>query len=282
MIACPSVETLHDLIQGQLPSDSASSIRLHLEICSSCLDILDRFTDDPELDQWLASGMSDSSPPASRTVKHRMPSSRAAGHFSLLSPPERIGDLGTLGPYDIEAEIGRGGMGVVYRARDRTLGRIVALKVLRHDVDDERVRQRFAREVRAAALVEHDYLVRVYATSDPTDLVLYFAMEYVAGPTLAMLIRAQGRLAPLAAAEVVAQAAEGLAAAHDAHLVHRDIKPDNILLDSSTGRAKVADFGLARLAAEMSDLTRDGVIAGDPGVPQSRTGPRRSRRWAPR
>ena len=186
------------------------------------------------------------------------------GPSLLLNPPERTGDLGTLGPYDIEAEIGRGGMGVVYRARDRTLGRIVALKVLRHDVDDERVRQRFAREVRAAARVEHDYLVRVYATSDPTELVLYFAMEYVAGPSLALRVRAQGRLAPREAAKVVAQAALGLAAAHDVGLVHRDIKPDNILLDSSTGRAKVGDFGLAGLAAEVSDLTRDGVIAGTP------------------
>ena len=82
MIACPSVETLHDLIQGELPSDSASSIRLHLDTCSSCLDILDRLTDDPELDQWLASGMSDSSAPASRAVKHGMQSPRAAGPLS--------------------------------------------------------------------------------------------------------------------------------------------------------------------------------------------------------
>jgi serine/threonine-protein kinase len=83
--------------------------------------------------------------------------------LSLLSPLARPGDLGTLGVYDIEAEIGRGGMGVVYRARDRTLGRIVALKVLRPDMDDEQVRQRFAREVRAASRVEHDFLVRVYS-----------------------------------------------------------------------------------------------------------------------
>ncbi len=264
MIVCPSFETLHDLLQGELSSDSACSIRLHLDTCTSCLEVLDRLTDDPELDQWLASGMSGASESPSREVKHGMQPSRAAGTLSLLGPPARTGDLGTLGPYDIEAEIGRGGMGVVYRARDRALGRVVALKVLRHDVDDERVRQRFAREVRAAARVEHDHLVRVYATSDPTDPVLYFAMEYLAGPSLAVRIQTQGRLAPREATEVVAQAALGLAAAHEADLVHRDIKPDNILLDSATGRAKVGDFGLARLAAEVSDLSRDGVVAGTP------------------
>lgn len=264
MSDCPSFEMLRSLLQGDLPSDSASAIRLHLETCSACIETLDRITDDPELDQWLASGRGDSSEPRSRSVQHRRHASRSAGVLSLLGPPARSGDLGTLGPYDIEAEIGRGGMGVVYRARDRALSRIVALKVLRPDVDDERVRQRFAREVRAASRVEHDFLVRVYATSDPADPILYFAMEYVAGSSLAMRIRTQSRLAPRDAAEVVAQAAEGLAAAHAAGLVHRDVKPDNILLDASTGRAKVGDFGLARLTAEASDLTRDGVIAGTP------------------
>ncbi len=155
-------------------------------------------------------------------------------------------------------------MGVVYRARDRTLGRIVALKALRSDVDDDRARRRFIREVHAAAAVEHDHIVRVYATSDPSDPVLYFAMEFIAGPSLAERIRAGGRLDPREAAELVAQAAEGLAAAHAAGLVHRDVKPDNILVESATGRAKVVDFGLARLAAESSDLTRSGVVAGTP------------------
>ncbi len=264
MIACPSSEMLQDFLQGELPSDSASSIRVHIETCSSCLDILDRLTDDPVLDHWLAVGMTHSSAIAGRALKQGLQSSRVAASLRLLGPPARTGDLGTLGPYHIEAEIGRGGMGVVYRARDQALGRTVALKVLRHDADDERVRQRFTREVRAAARVEHDHLVRVYSTSDLADPVLYFAMEHLAGLSLAARIRMHGRLGPREAAETVAQAADGIAAAHAADLVHRDIKPDNILLDSVTGRAKVGDFGLARLAAEVSDLTRDGVIAGTP------------------
>jgi tetratricopeptide (TPR) repeat protein len=155
-------------------------------------------------------------------------------------------------------------MGVVYRACDRTTGRVVALKVLKPDAADGRARERFVREIRAAARVEHDHVVRVYATSDAADPVLYFAMEYLAGPSLAGRLRERARLGPREAAGVIAQVAGGLAAAHAACLVHRDVKPDNILFDPVTSRAKIGDFGLARLAAEPSNLTRDGVVAGTP------------------
>ncbi len=169
-------------------------------------------------------------------------------------------------------------MGVVYRARDRTIGRIVALKVLRPGPIDDRVRARFLREARAAGRVEHDHLVRVYATSEPSDPVLYLAMEYLGGPSLAGLLRgrARGWLEPREAARIVSQAAEGLAAAHASGLVHRDVKPDNILIDPATGRAKVGDFGLARLDALGPELTREGVVAGTPaylGPEQARGDP---------
>ena len=137
--------------------------------------------------------------------------------------------LGSLGPYDIEAEIGRGGMGTVYRARDRTTGRLVAVKVLFAGNDDERTRRRFVQEVRAAAKVDHDHIVRLYATSDPSDRIPYFVMEYVPGPSLAERISGQGRIPPREAAELVAQAATGVQAAHAAGLIHSDVKPANIL-----------------------------------------------------
>jgi serine/threonine-protein kinase len=258
MIACPTSEALLDLLRGALPTDSASMVRLHVEACASCLEALDRLSDDRELAVWIEAGLGAGGGPALRDALGSL-APAPAGASTIDDGRPR-----TIGAYEIEAEVGRGGMGVVYRARDRTLGRVVALKVLRPDLDDDRARRRFVREVRAAAAVEHDHVVRVYATSEPSEPVLSFAMEFVDGPSLADRIAAEGRLAPREAAELVAQAAEGLAAAHAAGLVHRDVKPDNILIDAAAGRAKIGDFGLARLAVEASDLTRSGVVAGTP------------------
>jgi tetratricopeptide (TPR) repeat protein/tRNA A-37 threonylcarbamoyl transferase component Bud32 len=251
MTACPPRETLVDLLRGELPADSAPAMRGHVEACPSCLAALDRLSDDADLAAWIEAGLGED---GGRTVRAAVAGTAAVGD----------GQPRAIGGYEIEAEIGRGGMGVVYRARERTTGRAVALKVLRPDLDDDRARRRFVREVRAAAAVEHDHIVRVYATSDPAEALLFFAMELVAGPSLAERIRADGRLEARGAAKLVVQAADGLAAAHDAGLVHRDVKPENVLIDTATGRAKVGDFGLARLAAESSDLTRSGVVAGTP------------------
>ena len=241
-IACPPPEMLSALIGGGLAPDRASDLREHLEGCPSCLIVLDRLTDDPELTSWLAEGS------GGREVASGGP---------LFARPE------TIGPYAIEAEVGRGGMGVVYRARDRSMDRVVALKVLMAEGVDPRSRDRFLREVRAAARVEDDHVVRVYSTSGPDDPFPYFAMEYLAGPTLADEVRETKRIDPRRAAEIVKQVALGLDAAHAAGLVHRDVKPSNVLFDPS-GRAKIGDFGLALLEGEASGLTRDGVIAGTP------------------
>ncbi len=100
------------------------------------------------------------------------------------------------------------------------------------------------REARAAARLRHDHLVVVYAVVDPPEGLPYLVMEYLAGPTLGRLIEPGSGMEPRRAAGLIAQVADGLAAAHDAGLVHRDIKPDNIMIDSPTGRAKLMDFGL--------------------------------------
>jgi tetratricopeptide (TPR) repeat protein len=252
MNACPPSKALTDWLEGMLDPERAGDLRGHVSSCESCLAALDRLTDDPELEAWISEG----GWAATKPVRREILTSLAHSTSEPIAPaPAR---------YAIEAEVGRGGMGVVYRARDRTLGRVVALKVLRAGPADLRARDRFLREARAAGRVEHDHIVRVYGTSDPSDAVPYLAMEYLAGASLAARLREQGRLAPHEAAHIAAQVAHGLAAAHAAGLVHRDVKPDNVLFDSSTGRAKVGDFGLARLAAEAVELTGDGAVAGTP------------------
>jgi serine/threonine-protein kinase len=160
------------------------------------------------------------------------------------------------GRYDIERELGRGGMAQVYLARDRELDRPVALKVLAaHLGGDETFRRRFLREARVAARLSHPNVVRVFDAGD-SDGRPYIVMEYVRGRSLADC----GRLAPERVAELGKQAAAGLQQAHDAGLVHRDVKPGNLLLRDD-GVLKIADFGIAR-AAEMTRQTQAGTILG--------------------
>jgi tetratricopeptide (TPR) repeat protein/tRNA A-37 threonylcarbamoyl transferase component Bud32 len=260
MTVCPPAENLRELLQGELPPDLATELREHIQECGTCLEILDHLSDDPDVALCLAAG----GERTRRVVLEGLRTTPFLHPAQTLGPPRRPGDLGTLGPYDIEVEVGHGGTGVVYRARELTMGRVVALKVLRCELADDHARERFVREVRAASRVEHDHIVRIYATAQPADPILCFAMEYLAGPSLAERLRGRGRLGAREAALVVAQTARGLAAAHAAGLVHRDVKPDNILFESTTGRAKIGDFGLARLVSEATGLTRDGVVVGTP------------------
>jgi len=283
---CPSDDDLRRFLDD---GGAGVAVGPHLGECERCREAIDRLGEDGSLRDWAASLAAkaekteewDDGDALARVVAslgERAPTAWGQGPgatrdidldaeataATLLGPPAGPGDLGSLGPYAVEAEIGRGGMGVVYRARDRTMNRALALKVLRPGLIDDRGRRRFVQEVRAAARVEHDHIVRLYATSDPTDRVPYFAMEYLAGPSLAGLIHGRDRPSPRGAAGLIAQAADGLAAAHEAGLVHRDVKPANILIDPATGRAKIGDFGLARLASDAPEVSREGLIAGTP------------------
>ncbi len=169
----------------------------------------------------------------------------------------------TLAGYRIEAEVGRGGMGIVYRATQVTLERTVALKLIAPEISrDERFRERFQREARIAASIDHPNVLPIYEAGEAGG-VLFLSMRYVEGGDLGALL-AQGPLAPERAVALVAQVAEALGAAHARGLIHRDVKPSNVLLENREGREQpyLADFGLAKISASQSGLTKSGVFVG--------------------
>ena len=183
-----------------------------------------------------------------------------------------------LGPYEVQALLGVGGMGEVYRGRDTRLGRDVALKVISPKrVEDASLRRRFELEARAASVLNHPSIVTVYDVGE-TEGVSWIAMEWVEGRTLRQVV-GPGPLPIRDALSLARQIAEGLAAAHAKGVVHRDLKPENVMV-TAEGRAKILDFGLARLAAEDApqeatsrletmeappDATRAGTILGTVG-----------------
>lgn len=167
--------------------------------------------------------------------------------------------------YTIEGEIGRGGMGVVYRARDEKLKRQVAIKVLPPELAFRTdIRQRFMREAETAARLSHPNIVPIHSVGDVNELV-YFVMGLVDGESLGLRIKRRGRLSIEEARRVMKEAADALSAAHAQGVIHRDVKPDNILLEGTRGRVMVTDFGIAKaLSSEGGTLTEAGVAIGTP------------------
>ena len=166
--------------------------------------------------------------------------------------------------YDVEAEIGRGGMAVVYRARDTRLRRHVAIKVLPPDLAfRHEIRSRFLREAETAAQLSHPNIVPIYTVGEREGIV-FFVMGLVHGRSLAELLHEEPRPAVGRVREILRETADALAYAHRRGVVHRDIKPDNILIDRETGRALVTDFGIARAAEAGQRLTQTGIAVGTP------------------
>jgi predicted Ser/Thr protein kinase len=157
------------------------------------------------------------------------------------------------GRYSLDRELGRGGMGVVYLAREVHLDRSVAIKVLPPERAAQRgLRDRFLREARLAAKLSHPNIIPIHSVEETDDFV-FFVMAYVDGDTLAQRVRTRGPLPNNEGARVLREVAWALAHAHERGLVHRDVKPDNILLEASTGRVLVADFGIAGAFGDLSD-----------------------------
>jgi serine/threonine-protein kinase len=166
--------------------------------------------------------------------------------------------------YDIECEIGRGGMSVVYRARDRRLDRLVAIKALPPELAyDPAIRTRFTREARTSAQLAHAHIVPIHDVGE-RDGIAYFVMSLVHGGSLADLLAREPRLPISRARAVLAELADALAFAHLRGVIHRDVKPDNVLIDGDTGRSMVTDFGIARAIEAGTRLTITGNAVGTP------------------
>jgi serine/threonine protein kinase/WD40 repeat protein len=183
--------------------------------------------------------------------------------LTFLAPARESGTLGRLDHYDVLEVVGRGATGVVLKARDTKLQRVVALKVLAARLAAcGSARERFVREAQATAAVRDDHVIAVYAVNDDGPLP-YLAMDYIAGVTLEDRIREVGPLELQEILRIGRQVASGLAAAHAQGLIHRDIKPANILLENGVQRVKITDFGLARAVADAGS-TEGGAIVGTP------------------
>lgn len=247
--------------QSADPGDEAESIARHLESCATCRAQLSRLGGGPtwwdDAEHWLAERNDAVEDPQDELLP--LP----PVDLSFLDEPSHPEMLGRIGRYDVEGLIGRGGMGVVLRAYDSDLHRTVAVKVMAPEwAASDQARQRFAREAQAAASVAHEHVIPIYnveANAAPP----FFVMRFIPGVTLERWVQANAPADVATILRVAGQLAEGLSAAHRRGLVHRDIKPGNVLVGTNIDRVWLTDFGLARAADSMT-LTRTGVIAGTP------------------
>src|SRR6266566_3318742 len=170
--------------------------------------------------------------------------------------------------YTVEGELGRGGMGVVYKARDERLKRQVAIKVLPPELAfREEIRIRFLREAETAARLSHPHIVPIHSVGEGPDGLVYFVMAYVDGESLAARLKRRERLPPEEARRIMMETADALGAGHALGIIHRDVKPDNILLEGSRGRTVLTDFGIAKALTSTTGpgtLTATGVAIGTP------------------
>ncbi len=267
---------LRRFLDGLLKEHEQDDLAVHLEVCEGCRLALDAMATDGRLWGTLREFLggeaeleTETHPVLSATGADVLPhitgdeNDRVRSILKLLDASEDPRSLGRLGPYEVLDVIGQGGMGIVLKASDKKLDRIVAIKVL----GPERAflgsaRSRFAREARAAASVAHEHVVAIHAVDSWKGLP-YLVMQYISGISLHERIQREEPLRIVEALRIGMQVATGLAAAHAQGLVHRDIKPANVLLENGVERVKITDFGLARAAADMS-LSQSGVASGTP------------------
>ena len=253
--------------RGELSEQAESQLAEHLNACESCGAELEQRVAErsvwDEVSDLLGGPGSPYRDPDRYARSRNARWTQVDQVVGMLLPTDDPQMLGRIGGYEISGVVGAGGMGVVLKAHDRSLDRIVAIKVMApHLAASGSARQRFSREAKAAAAVLHPNVIAIHGVFNDGPLP-YLVMPYVRGASLQRRLDEQG---PLPLADVLRignQIAAGLAAAHGQGLVHRDIKPANILLDDGVERVAITDFGLAR-AVDDASMTKTGAIAGTP------------------
>ena len=275
---------LTQYLSGELAADVERQVVEHLDACRECQERVEQlaggeqwwheaqvFLSPEREDAWTTSSIvlplsdDDGCHDNPETGPNDEDDVLAAPPISLdfLAPTDDPQSLGRIGTYEVVGVVGRGGTGIVFKAFDRTLNRLVAIKVLAPNLaTNAAARRRFARESQAAAAVVHEHIVPIHAVSDQQGLP-YLVMQYVPGRSLQQRLDRNGPLPIREILRIGMQTAAGLAAAHAQGLVHRDVKPANIMLENGVERVLITDFGLARTVDEAS-LTCSGVIAGTP------------------
>ena len=290
-VACPDRESLGQLLLGNLSTERAELLEEHLLHCDRCSQLAETIPAADEVTAAFASSetipvdeqlslaidrakrlpanadTSESIETILRSTQDDAPAASQAfdpREIDFLGPRERPDDIGCLGGYRVLQVLGVGGMGVVFRAEDPQLKRQVALKAMKPVIAASlSAKDRFLKEAAATAAIEHDHIVTIYQVGEDRGIP-FIAMQYLRGESLQTRLDREHLLHQREVVRIGRQIASGLAAAHEHDLIHRDVKPDNIWLESQQGRVKILDFGLVRSTHEETGLTRSGVVLGTP------------------
>jgi len=256
-----STNRIEAALCGRLSTADEAELHEHLSHCDFCNAAMEVLVGGHVFCDQTASYLTDD--PLDEDVPKREEWSAVDFSVEQLDPSEDPSLLGRIGGYDVLEIIGQGGMGIVLKGFDPELKRYVAIKALSpHLGNSSLARKRFAREAQAAAAVVNPHVIAIHQVQ-PNGRLPFLVMPLLGGESLAQRLQSRGRLELTEVLRIGMQAAVGLAAAHEQGLVHRDVKPANILLEKGVERAVLTDFGLARAADDMS-MTRWGVIAGTP------------------
>ncbi|TWU17042.1 serine/threonine-protein kinase [Allorhodopirellula heiligendammensis] len=262
----PDDEVLAASIHGDVDDVLESVLISHLDQCPACCDRLQHLAADPTSCERITQSLSRECLAARSTdFADHGTGNLADFAVTFLQPSDHPDAIGRLGDYEVLSVIGQGGMGIVLKGFQVELNRPVALKVMSpHLATLAIARQRFMREALATAAIVHPNVMPILSVSESSARLPFLVMPFVACHSLQQRLAADGPLPMEECLRIGVQVSAGLSAAHKQGLVHRDVKPANILLERGIERAMLTDFGLAR-AADDASVTRSGVIAGTPG-----------------